>query len=162
LVRANDSAIPFIKGLERANLPYQFLASRGLYSKPVILDVISYFKLLDNYHEGTAVYRILNLPFLEIPDQDVATITLYSHKKTKSVFEALQELSLIPNLSETTRQKVAFLLALVQKHSAAAREKGVCEVMISFLEDSGYLKHLIKAGGQDKIDLLNQFYQKLK
>jgi DNA helicase-2/ATP-dependent DNA helicase PcrA len=138
------------------------LASRGLYSKPVILDVISYFKLLDNYHEGTAVYRILNLPFLEIPDQDVATITLYSHKKTKSVFEALQELSLIPNLSETTRQRVAFLLALVQKHSGAARERGVCEIMISFLEDSGYLKHLVKTGGQDKIDLLNQFYQKLK
>ena len=45
LVRANDSAIPFIKALERAGLPYQFLASRGLYSKPVILDVISYFKL---------------------------------------------------------------------------------------------------------------------
>lgn len=162
LVRANDSAIPFIKGLERANLPYQFLASRGLYSKPVILDVISYFKPLDNYHEGTAVYRILNLPFLEIPDQDVATITLYSHKKTKSVFEALQGLSLIPNLSETTRQRVAFLLALVQKHSGAARERGVCEIMISFLEDSGYLKHLVKTGGQDKIDLLNQFYQKLK
>jgi len=162
LVRANDSAIPFIKGLERANLPYQFLASRGLYSKPVILDVISYFKLLDNYHEGTAVYRILNLPFLEIPDQDIATITLYSHKKTKSVFEALQELSLIPSLSEITREKVAFLLALVKKHSTAAREKGVCEVMINFLEDSGYLKHLVKTGSQDKIDLLNQFYQKLK
>ena len=162
LVRANDSAIPFIKGLERANLPYQFLASRGLYSKPVILDMISYFKLLDNYHEGTAVYRILNLPFLEIPNQDIATITLYSHKKTKSVFEALQELSLIQNLSKTTREKVAFLLALVQKHSSIAAEKGVCELMINFMEDSGYLKYLVKMGQNDKIDLLNQFYQKLK
>lgn len=162
LVRANDSAIPFIKGLERANLPYQFLASRGLYSKPVILDVISYFKLLDNYHEGTAVYRILNLPFLQIPQQDISTITLYSHKKTKSVFETLQELPLLPNLSEITREKTAFLLALLQKHSSASRDSGVCQIMLSFLEDSGYLKYLVRTSQNDKIDLLNQFYQKLK
>jgi len=162
LVRANDSAVPFIKALERANLPYQFLASRGLYSKPVILDIISYFKLLDNYHEGTAVYRILNLPFLEIPDSDISTITLYSHKKTKSVFEALQELSLMPSISDVTREKVAFILALIQKHSLLAHDKGVCEVLVTFLEDSGYLKHLIKKNELEKIDLLNQFYKKLK
>jgi len=162
LVRANDSAVPFIKALERANLPYQFLASRGLYSKPVILDIISYFKLLDNYHEGTAVYRILNLPFLEIPDSDISTITLYSHKKTKSVFEALQELALMPSVSDKTREKVAFILALIQKHSLLAHDKGVCEVLVTFLEDSGYLKHLIKKNELEKIDLLNQFYKKLK
>src|SRR4030043_242164 len=37
LVRANDAANPFIKALERTDLPYQFLASKGLYSKPVVL-----------------------------------------------------------------------------------------------------------------------------
>jgi DNA helicase-2/ATP-dependent DNA helicase PcrA len=162
LVRANDSAIPFIKGLERANLPYQFLASRGLYSKPVILDIISYFKLLDNYHEGTSVYRILNLPFLEISDQDISTITLYSHKKTKSVFEALQELQLMPTISKKTQEKVAFILSLIQKHSLMAREKGVCELLVTFLNDSGYLKYLVKNNQEDKIDLITQFYEKLK
>jgi len=162
LVRANDSAIPFIKGLERANLPYQFLASRGLYSKPIILDIISYFKLLDNYHEGTAVYRILNLPFLDISDSDISTITLYSHKKTKSVFEALQELSLMPTISAKTQEKVAFILALIQKHSLMAREKGVCELLVTFLNDSGYLKYLIKNNQNEKIDLITQFYEKLK
>ncbi len=162
LSRANDSAIPFIKGIERAGLPYQFMASRGLYSKPIILDIISYFKLLDNYHEGTAVYRILNLPFLEIPEQDISTIAFWSRKKTKSLYESLQELSLIPSISSKTREKTAFLLALIQKHSLMAREKGVCELMVLFLEDSGYLKHLVKNNETEKISLLNQFYKKLK
>lgn len=162
LVRANDSAVPFIKALERASLPYQFMASRGLYSKPVILDVISYFKLLDNYHEGTAVYRILNLPFLEIPDMDIARITQYSHRKTKSLFEALQELPLVYGVSQPSQEKIAFLMSLVKKHSQLAREKGVCELLVLFLEDSGYIKYLVKNNDQDKIDLLNQFYKKLK
>jgi DNA helicase-2/ATP-dependent DNA helicase PcrA len=162
LVRANDSAIPFIKALERAGLPYQFLASRGLYSKPIILDVISYFKLLDNYHEGTAVYRILNLPFLEIPESDIATITQYCRRKTVSLFDALQELAIIPGISAKTQEKVVFILSLIKKHSESAREKGVSEILVSFLEDSGYLKHLIHNNEEEKIDLLNQFYKKVK
>ena len=162
LVRANDSAIPFVKALERAGLPYQFLASRGLYSKPVILDIISYFKLLDNYHEGTAVYRILNLPFLEISDADIAIITQYSRKKTKSLFDVLQELPLIPDISAKTQEKVVFILSLIKKHSQAAHEKSVSEILVLFLEDSGYLKYLINKNEIEKIDLLNQFYKKVK
>jgi len=162
LVRANDSAIPFIKALERANLPFQFLASRGLYSKPVILDLISYLKLLDNHHEGTAVFRILNLPFLEISDNDIATITQYCRRKTISLFDALNELILIPGISGKTQEKIAFILSLIKKHSENAREKGVSEILVSFLEDSGYLKYLVNQSDTDKIDLLNQFYRKVK
>ncbi len=160
LVRANDSAIPFIRALERAQLPYQFLASRGLYSKPVVLDIISYFKILDNYHEGIATYRILSLPFLEIDNADIATITQYSHKKTKSLFESLQELTLIAGISKNTHEKVAFLLSLIQKHSEMARDKGVSEVLVNFLVDSGYLEYI--KDDQDKIDLVNQFLKKTK
>jgi len=162
LVRANDSAVPFIKALEGAGLPYQFLASRGLYSKPIILDVISYFKLLDNYHESSAVFRILNLPFLEISDLDIAKITQYSHKKTKPLFEALQELPLIPGISAKTQEKVSFILGMVKKHAAMAREKSVSEILIAFLEDSGYLKYLVKNNEEEKVNLLNQFYKKVK
>jgi len=162
LVRANDSASPFIRALDRANLPYQFLASRGLYSKPVILDIVSYFKLLDNYHEGAAVYRILNLPFLALLDTDIAAITQYSHRKTKSLFEALQELPLVPGVSFKTQEKIAFVLSLIKKHSLLAKEKSVSEILVAFLEDSGYLKYLINRDDQEKIDLLNQFYKKVK
>jgi len=162
LVRANDHAIPFIKALDRSNLPYQFLASRGLYSKPIILDIISYFKLLDNYHEGSAVYRILNIPVLEILDTDIANMTQFSRKKTKSLFDSMQELAIIPGISQKTQEKVAFILSLIKKHSQMAKEKGVSEILVLFLEDSGYLKYLVHNNEIDKLDLLNQFYKKVK
>ena len=162
LVRANDTAIPYIKALERADLPYQFLASRGLYSKPIILDIISYFKLLDNYHESSAAYRILNLAFLEISDQDVSAITQYSHKKTKSIFETMQEASLIPAISGKAKEKITFVLSLIKKHSAEEKEKGVSELLLAFLEDFGYLKYIIDKNETEKIDLINQFYKKIK
>jgi DNA helicase-2/ATP-dependent DNA helicase PcrA len=162
LVRANDSAIPFTKALDRAGLPYQFLASRGLYSRPIILDIISYFKLLDNYHEGTAVFRILNLPVFSISDADIALMTQYSKKRTKSLFETMQELQLVPGISSKTQEKVAFILSLVKKHSLMAREKSVLEVFLAFLNDTEYLKYLIKNNQTEKIDLLNQFLKRIK
>ncbi len=162
LVRANDSAVPFIKALERANLPYQFLASRGLYGKPVILDIISYFKILDNYHDGSSIFRILNLPFLEIPEIDIATITQYSYRKTKSLFEALQELPLIYGISKKTHEKISFLLSLIKKHSQLAREKSISEVFISTLTDLGYTDFLIKNNKIEDLNLINQFLNKIK
>ncbi len=162
LVRANDWANPFIKALERAGLPYQFLASRGLYSKPVILDVISYFKLLDNYHESPAVYRILNLAVFEIPAEDIMKLTQYSYKRTKSLYEAMEELPLIPGISSKTQEKIAFISGLIKRHSVLARGKSVSEILVAFLEDTGYLKQLIKEDSKEDLDLLNQFYKRIK
>jgi DNA helicase-2/ATP-dependent DNA helicase PcrA len=43
-----------------------------------------------------------------------------------------------------------------------AKEKGVSEIFVAFLEDSGYLRHLVSANENEKLDLLNQFYKKVK
>lgn len=162
LVRANDAANVFIRALERISLPYQFLASKGLYSKPIILDIISYFKLLNNYFESPAVYRILNLPFLGIPYDDIVQLTQYSRRKTKSLYEAMEELPLISGVSEKTQEKVAFILSLIKKHTALAREKMVSEILVAFLEDSGYLKYLTDKDDKEQMDVLNQFYKRIK
>ncbi|MFH1509633.1 MAG: UvrD-helicase domain-containing protein [Candidatus Nealsonbacteria bacterium] len=162
LIRANSAANSFTKALERAGLPYQFLASKGLYSKSIILDIISYFKILDNYHESIAVYRLLNLPFLEIPYEDIVKITQYSRRKTISIYEAIEELSLISGISTKTQEKISFIISLIKKHTNLSREKIVSEILLSFLEDSGYLKYLIFKDDKEQIDILNQFYKRIK
>jgi len=151
LVRANDSANAFCRGLERANLPYQFLASRGLYLKPIILDIIAYFKLLDNYHESSALYRVLNMPCFKFSYPDIVKITQYAHRKAKSVYEALSELR--PNHN---------LLNLIQKHAHLAQQRNVSEVFIRFLEDSDCLEYLSKKHKKEELDYISQFYEKIK
>lgn len=162
LVRANDHAIPFVRELERAGIPYQFLASKGLYSKPIILDIISYFKLLDNYHESSACYRVLNMPFLNISQEEIIQISFYSKKKTKSIYESVQEIQLIPGISENTKDKINFLLTLIKKHTDLAKHNNVSEIFISFLRDSGCLQYLLDNNDDINIDLLTQFYKKIK
>lgn len=162
LVRANSHADPFIRALERAGMPFQFLASRGLYSKSGVLDAISYFKLLDDYHESQAVYRILSMPFLEIPPQDIMKLIQYSRQRTKSLYESMEELPLIYGIASKTREKINFVLSLIKNHSILARSKSVCEILAAFLQDSGYLKYLAGKDDKEQIDFLNQFYKKAK
>jgi DNA helicase-2/ATP-dependent DNA helicase PcrA len=162
LVRANNTANPFIKALERAGLPYQFLASRGLYSNPSVLDVISFFKLLDNYHESSALFRIFSLPFLNIPIEDLMKLNQYAFRKTKSLFEVAQELPLVLRISKKGAEKIGFLMGLIKKYGSVASQKPASEIMVGFLEDSGYLKHLVKENNEEELDLLNQFFKKIK
>src|SRR3989338_609358 len=61
LVRANSHAEPFIQALERAKIPYEFLSAAGLYRQPIVLDCFAFLKVIDHYHESTAVYRLLCL-----------------------------------------------------------------------------------------------------
>ncbi len=162
LVRANNAANSFTRTLERTGLPYQFLASRGLYSKPIILDIISYFKLLNNYHESSAAYRILNLPFLGIPYEDIIKITQYSHRKTKSIYESMEEVSLISDVSEKAQEKISFILSLIKKHASLSGGKTASEILLFFLRDSGYLKYLTDKDNKEQFDILNQFHKRIK
>ena len=162
LVRANESANSYSRACERAGIAYQFLALKGLYSKPVVLDIISYFKLLNDYHEGSAVWRVLNMPFLNIPMEDVAKATHYNAKKSQSLFESLKEFNEIPGLSEPAKTAIGNLLSMIEKHSAMTAEKNVSEIMVSFLFDSGYLKFLEKRAKKEDFDYISQLFNKIK
>jgi DNA helicase-2/ATP-dependent DNA helicase PcrA len=162
LVRANDFAKPFEKEFERRQIPYQFLASKGLYSQPVILDVISYFKLLDNYHESSAVYRMLSSPILNLPSEDLIKIVEFSRRKTRSLYETLKNQAQIEKLSRDSIQKINFFLKLIEKHTKLAKTQNVSTVFLYFLNDSGYLRYLVKENRHREINLLNQFYKKIK
>jgi DNA helicase-2/ATP-dependent DNA helicase PcrA len=164
LVRANDSASPFIYGLTEAGLPFQFIASRGLYAKPIILDILSYLKLLDNYHESTALYRIINLPLFGFEYSEIVNFNNWSYRKGCSLYETLTEtvgLGLKPEIQE----KIKKVLDLIAKHSQLAREGTISQVIFAFLEESGYLKELIKKEGpktQEATRFLNQFFKKIE
>jgi len=143
LVRANDHAQTFIAEFERRGFPFTFYAARGLFAKPLVIDVLSYLRLLDNYHESSALYRVLTMPIWGIPHTDIVELTHAAKKKTRSLFEQLDHLD-EAHLSDEGRAGVAKLLPLLTAHSKAAQTEPVGEVMLRFLNDSGYLKDLTK------------------
>ena len=164
LVRANESAKEVCNFLEQAGLPYQFVASRGLYARPLIMDIIAYFKLLDDYHENSAMYRILNISVLGFTYQELVNINYQANKKAWSLYEVLKNVASL-KLGEETQNKSAVLLGLIEKHSSLARTKNTSELMLVFLEDSGYLKHITSKddrASREAAGLLNQFMKRIQ
>jgi DNA helicase-2/ATP-dependent DNA helicase PcrA len=165
LVRANSQAEFFCQALEQAGIPYQFVASYGLYSKPIILDIIAYLKLLDNYHESLALYRILNCPILKIETKDLINLNYWARRKNWSLFETLNKAVILGGFSSETIDQLNKLLGFIQKHSQLAREKTVGKVIFAFLEETGYLKlltHSESKNNNDSINYLNQFFKKIE
>ncbi len=165
LVRANDSASEFIQELESRQIPFQFLASRGLYFKPVILDIINYLRLLDDYRESPSLYRILNLPILNITEQQIINLNYWTSRKAWSLFEILRNISAVKNVNPETIKEVNKLISWLEKHTKLAKDKTVTKVIMSFLEDTGYSQYLSKLEpnkAQSVIGYLNQFLKKAR
>jgi len=163
LVRANDSAKEICSALDQAGLPYIFLAARGLYTKPVIMDVVSYFKLLDNYHESPALYRVLNLPIFEFTYQELVNLNYIAYKKAWSLFSALESLN--GKLGQEIQAKADRVMRLIAKHTALVRAKNASEILISFLNDSGYLKYLTSQDertSRENMAYLNKFMKRIQ
>lgn len=164
LVRANDQANGFMAAMELAQIPYQFLASRGLYHKSVILDILAYLKLLDSYHESSSLFRILNLPTLSFTQEELVKLTYLAKRKAYSLFDVLKRARAL-GIAEELIKKIESVLAMIEKHSQLARQKGTIEVALAFLEDSGYLKYLAnleEMKSREIIGYLNQFYKRLQ
>lgn len=162
LVRANDHAATFIPYLERSQIPYQFYASQGLFAKPVMLDVIAFLKLLDNYHESRAMYRVLTYPFWRLPSTDMMRLLHEANKRTQSIYDLCREIRSVSGLDEKTYVTIESMLALIDKLATLARYKTAGEITLLFLEQSGYLKWMTQqpqAESSELILYLNQFYK---
>lgn len=163
LVRANDSASEFCCALDEIGFPYQFLSSRGLYSKPLIMDIISYFKLLDNYHESIAMYRVLNISVFEFTYQELVNFNYIANKKAWSLYTVLKDAN--GKFGREIQNKIDKVLKLIGKHTFLARDKNTSEVFLAFLNDSGYLQSLISMEESRSIEntnLLNHFLKRIK
>lgn len=164
LVRANDSAQPFAQALQRAEIPYQFLALRGLYSKEVVMNVFNYFKLLDDYHESSAVYKVLNFPCWKIDHFDIVRIVHYAGKKTVSLFEAMQKINSITGLKDETIVQVRKILAQIESDSLMVKNHKVSEILTAFMYSSGYMKYITQLAEKEtmtQISYLNQLMEKI-
>jgi DNA helicase II / ATP-dependent DNA helicase PcrA len=168
LVRSNDGAEPFVYALERHGVPFQFLALRGLYAKPVILDVISLLSLCDGYHESAAVWRTLTLPCYLMPAKDMAELLQYANRKGISLWTAVGEAGnrLPATCVSEEGMKIAHALAThVHGLAEAARRETPMKVFQMALDKTGYLAALVRQpeeGRRESLQHLNAFADRLK
>jgi DNA helicase-2/ATP-dependent DNA helicase PcrA len=160
LIRANATADRFINELKRQGIPSQFVSLRGLYYKPLILDILAYLRLLDNYHESSALFRVLNLEQFKVNHLDLVNLLRSAHSKLWSLFEALSNAQFIPKLSPESQTNINKLLATIKKHTELAKTRDVSRLYVQLVHDI-FLPHLQEDTQREEFNYLNQFYKKI-
>jgi DNA helicase II / ATP-dependent DNA helicase PcrA len=162
LTRTNDSANSFSRAMERAGIPYQFVSSKGLYTNPLILDLISYLKVVLNFYDSPSFYRILRM--MDFSPEDVSRIIQYSDKKSIPVFEAIQDSHLLSKLTPEIKIKLKKLADNLRKHYNLSKERNVSEIFVYVINDLEYAKY-IPENSEDSLrkwELIDQFFEKIK
>jgi len=162
LVRANDTADAYVKELSRYNIPNQFMSWRGLYYKPLILDILAYLRLLDNYHESSALFRVLNMNAFKVSHLDIVTINKIAARKVWSLYEALKNINAIPGISAESYKNINKLMNLLAEHSLLVATQKPTKIFLHFAYDSGLLESMDRDRDLELFSYLNQFYQKIK
>lgn len=168
LVRSNDGADPFVEALDRHKIPFQFLALRGLYTKPIIVDVVALFSVLHDHHDSPAVWRAMTLPCYAFGAKDIAECLHYANRKGVILWQAVKDSrSSMPELrlSEEGRKSAEHFVAHVEELALLARRATPLKLLQELLEKTGYLGHLLtlpEAERKDSLHLLNSYAERIK
>ncbi|MFC1727399.1 ATP-dependent helicase [Patescibacteria group bacterium] len=164
LVRANNHADPFVRALQRAGIPYQFLGPGKLFRQEETKDLIAYLKVLYNFEDNVAWYRILSMDLFDLSARDLAAIVNYSRKQNLSIFESSEKVLKI-SVSEKTKDKVDRLVKMVHRHLKLVPKETAGQILYYFLQDSGLLKVIAdyKTPVEEKMaQNISKFFDRLK
>jgi len=158
LIRANSHAENFTNALEKNGIPNEFLAASGLYKQPIVMDCINYLKIIEDNSESASIYRLLQLPFFEFKASDMQNLSYNRKKKTISFYWALkfvQQLKLSTHGSEIAVK----LLKLIDEGMEKVKYLKPTEILVNFLDSSGYNEYLINQENNGNRNVIRQIYQ---
>lgn len=187
LVRANNHAAPFVQALARHNIPYQFLGPGQLYHQSEIKDLIAYLKVLYNFEDNVAMYRVLNMEHFTFDPRDIAAIINFARKNNLSLFETLEKLenqttkgsdkqkksdhpiirlsSYPKNLKPETHRKAKKLVDIIHQHLALVPNKTPGQILYYFLKNTGILKkfaQVTSSKDEKEVQNISRFFDKIK
>lgn len=164
LVRANNHAEPFMRALSRRGIPYQFLGPGRLFRQPEIVDLIAYLRVLYNFEDSLALYRLLSAEFFDLDARDLAVMGNYARKHNLSLFEAAEKHEEL-KLSDRSQKLLEKLVEVVYKHLKLSRRESAGQILYFFLEEFNLLEALLNPKDkevQKKSANISKFFDKLK
>lgn len=176
LVRANNHAEPFIRALVRKGMPYQFLGPGQLFRQPEVKDLIAYLKILYDFSDSIAVYRVLCMDWLKIVPRDISLLLSHAKKFGISLFEACETASGVskkdndgvvsnPVISASGKDGIRNFVQTVYKHMDLIKKESAGQILYYFLVETGMLQELTNYSSvrEERVAVnIARFFDKLK
>ena len=143
--RTNSQSRLFEEELRMLNINYKVIGSVRFYDRKEIKDIISYLQFLVNDSDTVAFERIVNVPRRGIGESTVKKIRVYLNETGKSIFEALESIEEIRNISPRIRGGLSEFKDLITELKSYSLQ-GPSKTIQKVLELTGYKMSLIKEG----------------
>lgn len=164
LLRANNHSEPIIRALGRHGIPYQFLGPGRLFKQAEIIDLIAYLKVLKNFEDSNAFYRVLTNDVFDIEGRDIAAIGNFARKYNLSLFEAAEQINKI-DVSKKSSDSVKEITKLINKHLGMIKKDSAGQLLYYYLDETGMLSSLLSpdtAEADKRAQNISKFFDKLK
>ena len=143
--RTNSQSRLFEEELRMLNINYKVIGSVRFYDRKEIKDIISYLQFIVNDSDTVAFERIVNVPRRGIGESTVKKIRVYLNETGKSIFEALESIEEIKNISPRIKGSLSEFKDLITELKSYSLQ-GPSKTIQKVLELTGYKMSLIKEG----------------
>ncbi len=161
LYRVNVLSRSIEEGLNRAGISYKLVGGLRFYDRAEIKDLISYIRVITNFHDDFSFKRVVNKPKRGLGKASVDKIELAAHTAGKSIFEYIRSVDQ-GELEGLVRKKNAATLKQfiedIQDVATLAQESTY--EFIDLLEERFHLKDIYKGmqDEQDRVLNMDEFY----
>ncbi len=168
LVRRNADADPFLRALNMNQIPYRFSGSRGLYAQPEIKNVISFIKAITDFEDSRSLFFLAHSEIYRLDLYDLTVLSNFAEKRNlplHRVFRDLARGSLSLEISPESVATVKKIYDDLEYFVDLSRTRNAGQVVFSFLEKSGYIRHLVEEASLEaelKIKNIRLFFDKIR
>jgi len=142
LYRTNAQSRVFEEALIADGIPYRVVGGVGFYSRAEIKDIIAYLRYIMNPSDALAFKRIVNVPRRGIGQQTLAALVKAATQRGLSVGEAIFDSELLREAVPKKLKELERFAELIRSFRKQAETLGVGDLLVSVMEDSGYVREL--------------------
>ena len=161
LYRVNVLSRSIEEGLNRAKIAYKLVGGLRFYDRAEVKDLISYIRVITNFHDDFSLKRILNKPKRGLGKASVDKLELAAHAAQLSVFEYINSAPLSDLEALVKSKNAKTLKKFIQDVQDVAKSAGESTYsFIDTLEETFHLKD-IYAGMPDEAERvlnMDEFY----
>ena len=137
LYRTNAQSRVLEDQLRWANIPYQIIGGVKFYERKEVKDVLAYLRVLVNPDDSVSLQRIINVPTRGIGAVTINRVLKYAQEKDMSMFQALQEVDQISDLTPSARTHIQLFIHQLEAFQEMAEKENAFDVASRVVDTFG-------------------------
>ena len=158
LYRAHYVTRPVEETLQNRKIPYTIYSGVQFFGRAEIKDALSYLRMIA-LQDDLSFRRVVNVPKRNIGLSRMKLLEEYAAAHGCTLYQALRNLL---DDDSFQRTKARQFVSLIERFSAAYRERPVSELLSAVLDESRYEEMLRTEGSQERLDNLAELKQSVR